>query len=113
VPSGRLAEAEALLHEEHGPPWDVPPAVPEDESDPGYRRLRAAQRAGMWFFLLFLPPLSLFMGIVQLMRIRRQRRRTGWSPCLEKAWRMSLMITLVSGFCLGLFLTLIAGVARP
>lgn len=120
VPMGRAAEAQALVAA-HGktPPESLPPeqdgtaAVEEqpppeeaqeleDPATPLFRRARSLA------FLLFIPftyPVIFVLSCVLLLKIRRQRRLTGATPCLRKA-RWIALVTFMYLFLTGLMIGL-------
>ena len=118
VPTGRLAEAQALLAEhdqatkERASPGpaktqaEAPePAEPEDPAWPLYRRAR-----GLAYLLLIGPlaPVVFVLACRLLVKIRRHRKQNDWSPALRKARRLALVTVILTCPMWGIFLGVIA-----
>ncbi|MCX5675220.1 MAG: hypothetical protein NTX87_09435 [Planctomycetota bacterium] len=123
VPTGRLADAQALLaeHRKEGEPRAAQmqkqageearepeepdeTAEPEDPAYPLYRRAR-----GLAYLLLIglLAPVVFVLAARLLVQIRRHRHQLGPSPDLARAYRMAMAVIILSFPIWGIFLGLV------
>jgi len=111
VPTGRLEEAKAILaghgrQEPQATPahaaakplvtdpddGEEPPPEVEEAEDPAYPLYRRARGLAYLLFIGPLYPVIFVLVCILLVRIRRQRRRTGNTPHLVKARRIAIFV---------------------
>jgi len=100
VPLGRLAEAREVV-EQHEQEMKSSPER-DTEEDPHYRLRRSAHRLGFLAALGFTAPVALFLALRLLVRMYRERRRTGDSSDLRKGRRLTwaVLVLLIALFVL-------------
>jgi hypothetical protein len=120
VPTGRLAEARALLEEHRrkkesddaaaAPAKAAPPADESEEEDPGYPLYRRARGLAYLLLIGIIAPVVFVLALRLLVQIRRERKRSGPSRDLIKAWRVALAVALLALPTTGVFVVIGAAV---